>query len=52
MDNLPLGVYRILSDGTIEFINPYLINTLGFDPDDMIGKRFFLAEKGLGVRQG
>jgi len=45
VDNLPLGVYRILSDGTIEFINPYLINTLGFDPDDMIGKRFFWQEK-------
>jgi PAS domain S-box-containing protein len=45
VDNLPLGVYRILSDGTIEFINPYLIKTLGFDPDDMIGKRFFWQEK-------
>jgi len=45
VDNLPLGVYRILSDGTIEFINPYLINTLGFDPDDMIGHRFFWQKK-------
>ncbi len=45
VDNLPLGVYRILSDGTIEFINPYLINTLGFDPHDMIGKRFFWQKK-------
>ena len=45
VDNLPLGVYRILSDGTIEFINPYLIDTLGFDPDDMVGKRFFWQKK-------
>ena len=45
VDNLPLGVYRILSDGTIEFINPYLINTLGFDPDDMVGRRFFWQKR-------
>ena len=45
VDNLPLGVYRILSDGTIEFVNPYLIDTLGFDTDDMIGKRFFWQKK-------
>ncbi len=49
VDNLPLGVYRILSDGTVEFINPYLINTLGFDPHDMIGKRFFWQEKVWGA---
>jgi PAS domain S-box-containing protein len=41
VDNLPVGVYRILSDGTIEFINPYLLNTLGFDPEDMVGNRSF-----------
>ena len=45
VDNLPLGVYRILSDGTVEFINPYLINTLGFNLDDMIGHRFFWQTK-------
>jgi PAS domain S-box-containing protein len=45
VDNLPLGVYRILSDGTIEFINPYLINTLGFDSDRMIGNRFVWQKK-------
>jgi PAS domain S-box-containing protein len=45
VDNLPVGVYRILSDGTIEFINPYLIDTLGFDPEDMLGNRFFWQEK-------
>ena len=51
VDNLPLGVYRILSDGTIEFINPYLINTLGFDPDDMIGRRFFWQKKVWGCNK-
>ncbi len=51
VDNLPLGVYRILSDGTIEFINPYLIKTLGFDPDHMIGKRFFWQEKVWGCNK-
>ena len=45
VDNLPVGVYRILSDGTIEFVNPYLIDTLGFDPEDMLGNRFFWQEK-------
>ncbi|EFK10504.1 PAS domain S-box protein [delta proteobacterium NaphS2] len=45
VDNIPVGVYRILSDGTIEFINPYLIDTLGFDPEDMLGNRFFWQEK-------
>ena len=51
VDNLPLGVYRILSDGTIVFINPYLINTLGFDPDDMIGHRFFWQKKVWGCNR-
>jgi PAS domain S-box-containing protein len=45
VDNIPVGVYRILSDGTIEFVNPYLIETLGFDPDDMVGNRLFWQEK-------
>ena len=45
VDNLPVGVYRILCDGTIEFVNPYLIDTLGFDPEDMLGNRFFWQEK-------
>ena len=51
VDNLPLGVYRILSDGTIEFINPYLINTLGFDSNDMIGHRFFWQKKVWGCNR-
>ncbi|MBW2709232.1 MAG: PAS domain S-box protein [Deltaproteobacteria bacterium] len=45
VDNLPLGVYRILNDGTIEFINPYLVNILGFSPDDVVGHRFFWQTK-------
>ncbi len=45
VDNLPVGVYRILSNGTIEFINPYLIETLGFDPEDVLGNRHFWQEK-------
>ena len=52
VDNLPLGVYRILSDGTIEFVNPYLINTLGFNSDDMIGRRFFWQKKVWGCNKG
>ena len=51
VDNLPLGVYRVLSDGTVEFINPYLIDTLGFDPDDMLGKRFFWQKKVWGCEK-
>ncbi len=45
VDNLPVGVYRILRDGTIEFVNPYLIKTLGFDPEEMLGNRLFWQEK-------
>ena len=37
VDNLPLGVYRILSDGTTEFINPYFIDKLGFSTDEVVG---------------
>ncbi len=51
VDNLPLGVYRILSDGTIEFVNPYLINTLGFDSDDMVGHRFFWQKRVWGCNR-
>ncbi len=41
VDNLPLGVYRILSDGTTEFINPYFVEKLGFSTDEVVGYKGF-----------
>ena len=45
VDNLPLGVYRILSDGTTEFINPYFIEKLGFSTDEVVGYKDFWRSK-------
>ena len=45
VDNLPLGVYRILSDGTTEFINPYFIEKLGFSTDEVVGGKDFWRSK-------
>ena len=45
VDNLPLGVYRILCDGTTEFINPYFVEKLGFSTDEVVGYRGFWRSK-------
>ncbi len=37
VDNLPLGVYRILRDGTTEFVNPYFVEKLGYSTDEVVG---------------
>ena len=41
VDNLPLVVYRILEDGTAEFINPYFTEKLGYTPEEVVGNRGF-----------
>ncbi len=41
VDNLPLVVYRILKDGTTEFINPYFTEKLGYVPEEVVGNRYF-----------
>ena len=45
VDNLPLSVYRILYDGTTEFINPYFTEKLGYTTDEVVGNRMFWQEK-------
>ncbi len=41
VDNLPLVVYRLQADGTVEFINPYFTEKLGYDPEEVVGNREF-----------
>ncbi|MBN1850629.1 MAG: PAS domain S-box protein [Deltaproteobacteria bacterium] len=44
VENVPLIVYRVLSDGTTEFVNPYLSESLGYTAEDAVGdKRFWLG---------
>jgi len=45
VDNLPLSVYRILYDGTTEFVNPYFTEKLGYTTDEVVGNRRFWQEK-------
>jgi len=50
VDNLPLIVYRLLGDGTTEFINPYFSEKLGYGIDEVVGNRQFWMEKIWGGR--
>lgn len=45
VDNLPLVVYRLLEDGTTEFLNPYFTSKLGFSPDEVVGNKRFWQEQ-------
>jgi len=45
VENVPLIVYRILIDGTTEFINPYFSDKLGYAPDEVVGDRYFWLQK-------
>lgn len=45
VDNLPLVVYRLLGDGTTEFVNPYFTSKLGFSPDEVVGNKRFWQEQ-------
>ncbi|MBF0496773.1 MAG: PAS domain S-box protein, partial [Deltaproteobacteria bacterium] len=45
VENVPLIVYRVLSDGTTEFINSYLTETLGYSTDEAVSDRNFWREK-------
>ncbi len=44
VENLPLIVYRILNDGTTEFINPYFTEKLGYTPEEVVGNKNFWWE--------
>lgn len=45
VENLPLIVYRVLDDGTTEFINPCFTQTLGYTAEEVVGDKAFWPEK-------
>lgn len=49
VENVPLIVYRILIDGTTEFINPYFSEKLGYSEDEVVKDRYFWREKICGA---
>jgi len=48
VENVPLIVYRLLQDGTTEFINPYLTENLGYTIEEAVGDKKFWQEKIFG----
>ena len=45
VENVPLLVYRILIDGTTEYINSFFTEKLGYAPHEVVGDRHFWREK-------
>jgi PAS domain S-box-containing protein len=45
VENVPLIVYRVLQDGTTEFINSYLTESLGYTIEEAVSDRRFWTEK-------
>jgi len=45
VDNLPLCVYRILHDGTTEFVNPYFTDKLGYTTEEVVSDRGFWEKR-------
>jgi len=54
VDNLPLCVYRILYDGTTEFVNPYFTDKLGYTTEEVVSDKGFWEKRiwGCGREQG
>ncbi|RJR42189.1 MAG: HAMP domain-containing protein [Desulfobacteraceae bacterium] len=50
VENVPLIVYRILQDGTTEFVNSYLTEILGYSIEEAVGNKTFWLEKIWGCR--
>ena len=44
IENLPLIVYRLLNHGTVEFINPYFTEKLGYDVEEVVGNNTFWSQ--------
>jgi PAS domain S-box-containing protein len=44
VENVPLIVYRVLDDGTTEFINSYLTESLGYTIEEAVGDKKFWVE--------
>jgi PAS domain S-box-containing protein len=51
--NLPLIVYRVLDDGTTEYVNPYFTQKMGYTAEEVVGNRNFWKEQigGYGLGQ-
>ena len=49
VENVPLIVYRVLDDGTTEFINSYLTESLGYSIEEAVGDKHFWVEKICGL---
>jgi PAS domain S-box-containing protein len=52
VENVPLIVYRVLEDGTTEFINSYLTECLGYSIEEAVSDRTFWHEKICGIPVG
>jgi PAS domain S-box-containing protein len=48
VEHVPLIVYRVLEDGTTEFINHYMTEILGYSIEEAVGDRNFWTEKIIG----
>ena len=51
VENVPLIVYRVLEDGTTEFVNSYLTESLGYTIEEAVGDKRFWMEKICGLSQ-
>ena len=49
VENVPLIVYRVLEDGTTEFINSYLTESLGYSIEEAVSDKKFWMEKICGL---
>jgi PAS domain S-box-containing protein len=49
VENVPLIVYRVLPDGTTEFINSYMTESLGYSIEEAVSDKTFWREKIYGV---
>lgn len=52
VENLPLIVYRILKDGTTEFINPYFTEKIGYTIEEVVGDKDFWFQRICGHAPG
>ena len=51
VEHVPLIVYRVLEDGTTEFINSYVTESLGYTIEEAVRDRAFWQEKICGLPQ-
>jgi PAS domain S-box-containing protein len=49
VENVPLIVYRVLRDGTTEFINSYLTESLGYSIEEAVRDKAFWQERICGI---